>query len=211
MQVTRLSIEGAYVFSPVVHADDRGSFHEWFRDDVFRETTGHSLSVAQANSSVSAAGTIRGVHFADLPPGQAKYVFCASGTVFDVVVDIRLGSPTFGQWESVYLGPDTGQIVYLSEGLGHAFMAIQDQSVVNYLCSAPYSPAREHTIHPLDRDIGIDWPTVDNAGRALATQMSHRDSTAPSLAEAHRAGLLPSIEGTREWVRALQRATSKSQ
>src|SRR5690606_22970512 len=116
--------------------DDRGVFLEWFKDGAFQEATGRSLDLQQANLSVSAAGVLRGVHFADVPPSQAKYVTCPRGAVLDVVVDIRTGSPTFGQWDAVLLDDVDRRAIFLSEGLGHAFCSLEDGSVVTYLCSA---------------------------------------------------------------------------
>lgn len=172
--------------TPRVFTDDRGRFHEWFRRDVFHETTGHRLGLEQANCSRSARGTLRGIHYAAVPPGQAKYVTCVSGAVLDVVVDIRTGSPTFGTWEAVRLDDTTHRSVYLSEGLGHAFMALEDGSTVVYLCSQGYAPRREFGIDPLDPALAITWPA------GLVPCLSDKDATAPSLAEAERLGLLPS-------------------
>ena len=127
---------------------------------------------------------VRGVHFADIPPGQAKYVTCVRGAVLDVVVDLRVGSPTFGTWEGVRLDDTERAAVYLSEGLGHGFCALTDDATLTYLCSASYSPTGEHGVHPLDPDLGIDWPTE-------APLLSAKDETAPTLAEALASGLLP--------------------
>src|SRR5690606_18710753 len=99
----------------------------------------------QANCSVSSARVLRGLHFARVPPSQAKYVTCVRGSVFDVVVDIRVGSPTFGRWDAVRLDDRDRRTIYISEGLGHAFLALEDDSTVMYLCSAQYDPQREHT------------------------------------------------------------------
>ena len=101
-------------------------FFEWLTERGFTAFAGHRLDVRQANCSVSSAGVLRGLHFAQLPPSQAKYVTCVSGSVFDVVVDIRVGSPTFGQWDSVLLDDKDRRTIYISEGLGHAFLALQD-------------------------------------------------------------------------------------
>ena len=90
-----LSIDGAWAFTPPIHRDDRGSFHEWYRGGELAESLGYRLDIAQANCSVSRRGVIRGIHFADVPPGQAKYVSCVAGAILDVVVDLRAGSPTF--------------------------------------------------------------------------------------------------------------------
>ena len=145
---------------------------------------GHRFDMRQANCSISAAGVLRGLHFAQLPPSQAKYVTCLRGAVFDVVVDIRVGSPTYGRWDSVLLDDVDRRSIYLSEGLAHGFLALQDDSTVMYLCSTPYSPQREHTIAATDPAIGIQWPVADIV-------LSDRDAVAPSLAEVRAAGLLP--------------------
>src|SRR5271170_4570399 len=137
-----LDIDGAWVFTPRVHGDGRGSFLEWFRGAEFLTDLGHGLEVAQANCSVSRRGVIRGIHFADVPPGQAKYVTCASGAILDVIVDIRVGSPTFGQWEAVRLDEIGRRAVYLEPGLGHGFVALSESATVIYQCSESYAPGR---------------------------------------------------------------------
>jgi len=199
MDVKELGIEGAWKIAPKIHGDDRGAFLEWFRADRFRETTGHDLDLRQANCSVSSAGTLRGIHFAELPPSQAKYVTCLSGAVLDVVVDLRVGSPTFGRWEAVELDDVERKAVYLSEGLGHAFMALADDTVVAYLCSAPYAPGREHGIHPLDPEIGIAWPQSGREGMPLEPLLSPKDEAAPSLSEASASGVLATYEECRSF------------
>lgn len=184
----KLSIDGAYLFRPEVHADDRGQFLEWFRAaDLFGDL-GHRFELHQANLSVSRRGTIRGVHFADVPPGQAKYLVCVSGTVLDVVVDIRLGSSTFGQVDAVELEGNHRHAVYLAEGLGHAFMALSDDATLVYLCSQPFAPEREHGINPLDPVLGIAWPAE------IPPVLSAKDAAAPTLAQAAEGGLLPDYE-----------------
>ena len=193
MEIRPLAIDGAYEITPVQHGDPRGVFLEWFKATTFREAVGRDLELAQANCSVSAAGVIRGIHFSDVPPGQAKYVFCLAGAVLDVVVDVRVGSPTFGKWDSVLLDDIDRRGIFISEGLGHAFMSLAEGSTVVYLCSTPYAPGREHGVHPLDPEIGIDWPTVGREGDALAPVLSEKDAAAPSLAEASQAGLLPHV------------------
>ena len=194
MEITPLAIEGAWVFTPRVHGDTRGTFLEWFAERTFVQATGHSLRLAQANCSVSTSGVIRGIHFAAVPPGQAKYVTCASGAALDVVVDLRVGSPTFGRWEPVRLDGQSRRAVYLSEGLGHAFLALDDGTTVVYLCSEPYTPAREFAVHPLDPEIGIDWPTSNSRGEPLALVLSEKDQRAPMLEDARQAGLLPTLD-----------------
>jgi dTDP-4-dehydrorhamnose 3,5-epimerase len=180
-----LDIDGAWLFTPQIHGDRRGSFLEWFRDAEFSADVGHRMDLAQANCSVSRRGVVRGIHFSDVPPGQEKYVTCASGAIIDVVVDLRVGSPGFGRWQAVRLDDESRHALYIGEGLGHAFVALSDRATVLYLCSTPYAPSGEHGVHPLDPAIGIAWPDD------LDTVLSDKDAAAPSLAEAQAAGLLP--------------------
>lgn len=183
-----LSIDGAWVSTPPVHRDRRGSFLEAFRGDEIAASVGYQLHVAQVNLSVSRRGVIRGIHYADVPPGQAKYVTCVRGAVIDVVVDVRAGSPSFGKWETVRLDDESRKAVFLAEGLGHGFMALSDDAIVTYLCSAPYTPDREHGIHPLDPAIANCWSLEALDERPV---LSAKDAAAPSLDEALREGQLP--------------------
>ncbi|MCW1957876.1 MAG: dTDP-4-dehydrorhamnose 3,5-epimerase [Mycobacterium sp.] len=194
-----LAIPGAWEITPAVHGDNRGGFFEWFTETGFAEMTGHRFELRQANCSTSATGVLRGLHFAQLPPGQAKYVTCVSGAVFDVVVDVRVGSPTFGKWDSGLLDDVDRRTVYLSEGLAHGFLALKDSTVM-YLCSTSYDPQREHTIAATDPAIGIDWPIP--AGDLL---LSDRDAAAPSLAQVRAAGLLPTWDDARAFIASLPR------
>ncbi|WP_066901294.1 dTDP-4-dehydrorhamnose 3,5-epimerase family protein [Mycolicibacterium houstonense] len=196
MIARELTVAGAWEITPRLHGDARGVFFEWFTQTGFTEMTGHQFDLRQANCSVSAAGVLRGVHFAQLPPSQAKYVTCVRGVVLDVVVDIRVGSPTFGQWDSVLLDEHSRRSVYLSEGLGHAFLSLEDNSTVMYLCSAAYDPQREHTI--LATRLGIDWPIE---GEPV---LSERDAAAPTLEQVRAAGLLPTWDETRAFVEQLR-------
>ncbi len=191
MTYRELAVPGAWEITPVQHGDPRGVFLEWFQGAPFRSATGHGLDLQQANCSVSAAGVLRGIHYADVPPGQAKYVTCAKGAVLDVVVDIRVGSPTFGTWDTVLLDDVDRRAIYLGEGLGHAFLSLEDDSTVLYLCSTGYSPGREHGIHPLDPQVAIEWPTTARDGSPIVPQLSTKDLAAPSLAEAVAADALP--------------------
>ncbi|BBZ00633.1 dTDP-4-dehydrorhamnose 3,5-epimerase [Mycolicibacterium chitae] len=200
MAFRELKIPGSYEITPRLHSDARGTFFEWFTDAEFTEFAGHRFDLRQANCSVSSAGVLRGLHFAQLPPSQAKYVTCVRGAVFDVVVDVRVGSATYGQWDSVRLDEQTRNTIYLSEGLAHGFLALEDDSTVMYLCSAGYDPQREHTISPTDPEIGIDWPdTVFGSSRVI----SERDAEAPSLAEVKAAGLLPTWQETQDFLAGL--------
>ncbi|GIF67387.1 DTDP-4-dehydrorhamnose 3,5-epimerase RmlC [Asanoa ishikariensis] len=196
MKIRELGIEGAFEVTPQQHGDPRGLFLEWFKAEAFEAATGHRFTLAQANMSVSARGVVRGIHFADVPPGQAKWVTCVRGAVVDVIADIRVGSPTFGRWEAVRLDDVDRRAVYLAEGLGHGFCALTDDATLAYLCSTGYNPTGEHTIHPLDPELGIEWPTD-------APILSARDEAAPSLKEATAAGLLPDYEECRAYVQSL--------
>ena len=195
-----ISIPGAWAFAPAVHRDDRGSFLEWFRAGELSGSLGYWPQTAQANCSVSRRGVIRGVHFASVPPGQAKYVTCVSGAVLDVIVDIRVGSPSYGRWEAVRLDDTGRRAVFLSAGLGHAFMALSDEATVIYLCSTPYTPGREHGVYPLDPDIGIEWPADTDP------VLSAKDAEAPTLEQARGAGLLPVYADCEAYLGSLREA-----
>lgn len=196
LEAEPLAIAGSWLLTPRRHADDRGMFCEWFRADTLSEATGRRFDLAQANCSVSSRGVLRGIHFADVPPGQAKFVTCAAGAVLDVVVDIRVGSATFGQWDSVTLTAGERRSVFLEEGLGHGFFALTDDATVMYLCSTPFAPTREHTVDPLDPDLGIAWP------EGIPRVLSPRDAAAPGLAAAADQGILPTLEACRQWTGA---------
>ncbi|MBD7948904.1 dTDP-4-dehydrorhamnose 3,5-epimerase family protein [Oerskovia sp. NPDC056781] len=204
MEYRELSVPGAWEITPKQFGDPRGVFLEWFKSEKFEESLGHRLDLQQANMSVSSAGVLRGIHFADTPPGQAKYVTCPKGAVLDVVVDIRVGSPTFGQWDSVLLDDTDRRAIYLGEGLGHAFLSLEDDSTVVYLCSTGYSPGREHGIHPLDPEVGIEWPTSARDGSPLTPMLSEKDLVAPGLGEAAAQGLLPTLEQVNEHLESLR-------
>ncbi|MFC6019169.1 dTDP-4-dehydrorhamnose 3,5-epimerase family protein [Plantactinospora solaniradicis] len=199
MKATELSISGAWEFLPQQFSDDRGSFLVWYDAEVFADALGFELSVSQANQSVSRRGVVRGVHWADVPIGQAKYVYCSQGAVLDIVVDLRLGSPTFGRHEVTRLDTIDNRAVYLAEGLGHAFVAMEEESVVSYLCSARYAPARERIVHVRDEELALPWPAE------IEPVLSERDANAPTLAELRAAGLLPDYHECQRFYQA-QRA-----
>ena len=202
MQVDELKVPGAWSFTPRQFPDPRGVFLEWFKADALEQVLGHRLQVAQANHSVSARGTLRGVHFADVPPSQAKYVYCTRGAVLDVVVDLRVGSPTFGVSDSVLLDDTDRRGIYLSEGLGHAFLALTDDANVTYLCSAPYAPGREHGISPLDPALDLPWPDD------VEPLLSDKDAAAPTLEQARAQGLLPDWETCQAFYASLREGGS---
>lgn len=176
---------GAFEFTPRVFPDDRGLFVCPYQEEDFVKAVGHPLRVAQTNHSRSRRGTIRGLHFADVPPGQGKYVYCPQGALLDVVVDIRVGSPTFGMVDAVRLDPVDFRAVYVSEGIGHAMMALEEDTVISYLCSTGYNPGAEHGLNPLDPELALPWPTD------IEVLLSDKDRDAPGLTAARESGLLP--------------------
>ena len=201
MEIVESAVPDAYVITPDVHRDDRGLFMEWYRFDRLEEVLGHSLSLRQANCSVSGRGVLRGIHAAAVPPSQAKYVTCVQGAVLDVIVDIRVGSRTFGTWDAVRLDDVDRRAVYLAEGLGHAFMSLSAGATVTYLCSEVYSPSREFGLYPLDNELAIDWPAQ------ITPLLSKKDESAPTLSDAAADGLLPSYEDCQAYYAALRSAS----
>lgn len=197
MKFRELSIEGAFEITPQQHGDPRGMFMEWYRFDRLAEVVGHPLNLAQANLSVSQRGVVRGIHYADVPRGQAKYLTCVRGALLDVIVDLRVGSPTFGRWDGVRLDDVDRRAVYIPEGMGHGFCALSDDATLSYLCSETYNPAGEHSVHPLDPGLGIEWP-------ADVPLLSARDEAAPSVADAAASGLLPDYAACVEFTRSLR-------
>lgn len=202
MQARQLAVPDAHEFLPRAFPDDRGVFVAPFQETAFVTALGHPMRLAQSNHSVSRRGTIRGVHYADVPPGQAKYVYCPSGALLDVVIDVRVGSPTFGQWDAVTLDSTDYRAVYLAEGLGHAFVALTEGAVMAYLCSTGYNPAGERGITPLDPALALPWP------EDVEPILSAKDLAAPTLAQAAERGLLPSYADCRAHYAELRSAVT---
>ncbi len=196
MEFRALSIEGAWEVTPRQFPDPRGVFAEGFRADHLAKEIGHEMAVRQTNISVSTAGAVRGIHYSDVPPSQAKYVTAVSGVFVDLIVDIRVGSPTFGQWDSVRLDTVDRRAVYLSEGLGHALACMEDGTAV-YLCSEVFAPTRERGLTPLDEQLALTFP------EGFTPLLSERDSAAPTLAQALEQGLLPAYEDCLAYRRSL--------
>ena len=187
MDFRPLSIEGAWEITPRQFPDSRGMFAEGFRADKLAEHIGHRMQVVQTNISVSTAGAVRGIHYASVPPSQAKYVTALSGVFIDFIIDIRVGSPTFGQWDSVRLDTVDRRAVYLSEGLGHALACIEDGTAM-YLCSETYNPVAEKGITPIDPTVALALPP------GFRPILSEKDTAAPTLEQAREAGLLPDYD-----------------
>ncbi|TXK16245.1 dTDP-4-dehydrorhamnose 3,5-epimerase family protein [Homoserinibacter sp. GY 40078] len=188
MRATALDVPHAVLIEPVVHRDARGEFLEWFRADRLAEATGRSFELLQANLSVSSRGTVRGVHFADVPRGQAKYVTVVAGSIVDILVDLRVGSPEFGRSVAVELDSREHRALFVPEGVGHLFAVTSDEATVCYLATDVYKPESEHTVSPFDPELALAIP--DPASAVLST----RDAEAPMLAEARERGLLPDWE-----------------
>ena len=185
MQTRELAVEGAFEFTPTVYPDSRGVFVSPFQEPAFEAAVGHKHTVAQTNHNRSSKGVVRGIHFTRTPPGQAKYVYCARGKALDVVVDLRLGSPTFGKWDVVEMDDVSFRAMYFPVGVGHAFVALEDNTVMSYVVTSFYNPAHELSINPLDADLALPWP------KDLDYLLSDRDTAAPSFKEAEAQGLLP--------------------
>lgn len=181
MQVRELSIAGAWEFTPARFGDRRGLFFEAFKSTEFEKATGRTLELRQANCSVSAAGVLRGIHYTDDPPGQAKYVTCVRGAFLDVIVDLRAGSPTYGRWDSVLIDDVDRRAVFLSEGLGHAILSLADDSTVMYFCTLEYAPEFDNDLDAFDPDLAIAWPATGRDGRTLDIIRSAKDAAAPRL------------------------------
>ena len=186
MELTPLGIDGAWVADSPIWSDDRGFFREWFKSADIKNATGRDFAIEQANISLSSRGTLRGIHYSIAPRGQAKWITCVSGSIKDVIVDIRPESKSFGQWIEVELKGNSGRAVFISEGLGHGFLAFEENTAVAYLLSTPFSPTEEFEISPLDEKIGINW------GMDLSElKISGKDKIAPTLVERLVEGKLP--------------------
>lgn len=160
MNVERGKIDGVLLVTPRVFSDDRGWFKETYQAPRYRELGVPELP--QHNVSLSNKGVIRGLHFQRAPHAQGKLVQVLRGAVWDVVVDIREGSPTYGQWESFELSAENHRQVWVPPGLAHGFQALEDDTVFHYGCSALYEPAAEETLHVFSEALGLPWP--DRAG-----------------------------------------------
>jgi dTDP-4-dehydrorhamnose 3,5-epimerase len=191
MTFEALGIPGVWLHSPIIHEDERGTFQESFRIDEVATQLKRGFEVRQVNQSLSKVGVVRGIHFAKNPPGQAKYVTCSNGAIWDFVVDIRVGSPTFGSWVGTNLFADEGKSLLISEGLGHGFLSLANDTVVTYLCNNTYAPGLELSLSALDPEVGI--PILEKLSElgAVGPFLSERDLHAPTLENLRNLGLLP--------------------
>lgn len=178
MPFQKTSIPHLLEITPRRHGDARGYFAEVFRQDAFDGQAGPT-SFVQENESLSArVGTIRGLHFQTDPHAQGKLVRCTAGAIFDVAVDLRTGSPTYGQWAAVELTPEKGNLLWIPPGFAHGFCTLRPDSVVNYKCTDYYAPDCDKGVRWDDPAIGIDWPAL-----ADADTLSAKDQVQPLLGE----------------------------
>lgn len=184
VKVTELSIPGLYVLESPVYGDERGFFREWYKRSDF-ETSGVEFPIQQANLSMSKRGVVRGLHYSIAPEGQAKLVTCAYGELDDVIVDVRVGSPTFAQVEIVHLAAGEDRSVLLPAGAAHGFCVTSELGALTYLVSSPFNAAMELEINPFDEMLNVRWPV---SGEAI---VSPKDAAAPSLTQRQSAGELP--------------------
>lgn len=196
MNVTKLSISGSWLIEFTKYQDNRGFFYESFKNEDFKNSIGRNLTIAQTNTSSSSIGSVRGIHYALVPPSQAKLVQCQRGSIQDYVIDIRVGSPTFGKYEVINLDEKSAKAVFIEEGLAHAFVALENDTVVTYYVSEKYNPDREKGINPFDKTLNIQWPNLDLV-------LSEKDKSAISLEQAKLENLLPDFQECKKFINSL--------
>jgi dTDP-4-dehydrorhamnose 3,5-epimerase len=184
VKLSELAIVGAYVVESPVWEDDRGYFREWFKwGDL--EAVGAAFPIQQANLSMSKRNVVRGLHYSLAPEGQAKLVTCAYGDLDDILVDVRVASPTYGRVEVVHLSADAVRSVLIPAGVAHGFCVTSEIGALTYLLSSPFNAEMELEINPFDPALNISWPLTDEA------IVSPKDEKAPTLSERLSSGKLP--------------------
>lgn len=177
MNIIETRLPGVLIIEPRVFGDARGFFMETWNAAGFA-AAGLDLAFVQDNHSRSQKGVLRGLHFQN-PGPQGKLVRVTKGAVFDVAVDLRQSSPTFGQWTGVELSADNKRMFWVPEGFAHGFLTLEDDTDFLYKCTAPYAPQSEHTLAWDDPTVGIQWPDI-----GMAPLVSEKDARGTSLAEA---------------------------
>jgi dTDP-4-dehydrorhamnose 3,5-epimerase len=196
MKTTPLSIDGSWKIDFQRFDDNRGYFYESFKEEDFKTHIGRNFKIKQTNTSSSSKGSVRGIHFAMVPPSQAKIVQCQRGSIRDYVIDIRVGSPTFGKFEVVELGENYTSAVFIEEGLAHAFVALENHTVVTYYVNEKYNPEREKGINPFDKTLNVKWPDLELI-------ISEKDKQAISLDESKAQGLLPNYDECKKFINSI--------
>jgi dTDP-4-dehydrorhamnose 3,5-epimerase len=196
MKTTPLSIDGSWKIDFQRFDDNRGYFYESFKEEDFKTHIGRNFKIKQTNTSSSSKGSVRGIHFAMVPPSQAKLVQCQRGSIRDYVIDIRVGSPSFGKFEVVQLGENSASAVFIEEGLAHAFVALENHTVVTYYVSEKYNPEREKGINPFDKTLNVKWPDLELI-------ISEKDKQAISLDESKAQGLLPNYDECKKFIKSI--------
>jgi dTDP-4-dehydrorhamnose 3,5-epimerase len=196
MKATPLSINGSWKIDFQRFDDNRGYFYESFKDEDFKSQIGRNFVIKQTNTSSSSKGSVRGFHYALVPPSQAKLVQCQRGSIKDYVIDIRVGSPTFGKFEEIELNENSASAVFIEEGLAHAFVALENQTVVTYYVTEKYNPDREKGINPFDKTLNVKWPEIELV-------LSEKDKQAITLEEAKNQGLLPSFDECKKFINSI--------
>ena len=196
MKTSTLKISGSWLIEFQKFEDSRGYFYESFKEEDFQKQIGRQLSIKQTNTSSSSKGSVRGIHYALVPPSQAKLVQCQRGSIKDYVIDIRVGSPTFGEFEAIELNENSPTAIFIEEGLAHAFVALENNSVVTYYVSEKYNPEREKGINPFDETLNILWPEIDLI-------LSEKDKAAISLEQAKSQGILTTYDECKKLIKSL--------
>ena len=196
MKTTPLKISGSWIIEFQKFEDNRGYFYESFKEEDFQKQIGRKLSIKQTNTSSSSKGSVRGIHYALVPPSQAKLIQCQRGSIIDYVIDIRVGSPSFGKFEKIELSENSPTAIFIEEGLAHAFVALENNTFVTYYVSEKFNSEREKGINPFDKTLNVEWP-------GLELILSEKDKLANSLEEAKNQGLLPSFDECKAFIKSL--------
>ena len=174
MKIEPLAIQGAWLCKSDINSDNRGFLVEWFKESSISRIVGHEFSIKQGNISKSSKGVLRGIHYSLSPEGQEKWITCVSGSVLDLIIDLRETSSTYKEWIQIPLKAGDGKAILIGNGLGHAILSLEDNTIVSYLLTSAYAPNYEFSINPLDPDLRINWPKIDLI-------LSTRDRSAPLL------------------------------